>query len=83
MHGDELVVTIDAGELQTRATAQSLAARLPRSAYDIATEVVRMLGEPKGAVEPTTIHSVTVKLVRQQVIGTETLMLDSPREVYG
>jgi len=83
IHGDELVVTLDADELRTRATVQSLAARLPRSAHDIAAEVVRQLEVPKGASEPATICSVTVKLVRTRVIGAETLMLDSPREVYG
>jgi len=80
--GDELLVSIDAGELETRATARSLAARLPRSAHDIAIEVVRLLETPKDAKDPVTVRSVTVRLVRTQVIASETLMLDTERELF-
>lgn len=80
--GDELLIMIDAGELKAKATARSLAARLPRSAHDIAAEVVRLLETPKGASDPVTVRSVTVKLVRTQVIASETLMLDAARELF-
>jgi len=82
VNGDELLVTIDAGELQAKAAARSLAARLPRSAHDIAGEVVRLLETPKGASDPVTVRSVTVRLVRTQVIAAETLMLDTERELF-
>jgi hypothetical protein len=80
--GDELLIMIEAGELKAKATARSLAARLPRSAHDIATEVVRLLETPKGASDLVTVRSVTVRLVRTQVIVAETLMLDTARELF-
>jgi hypothetical protein len=82
VNGDELFVTIDAAELPGKATARSLAARLPRSAHDIAAEVVRMLDAPKPASVPVTVRAVTVRLVRTQVIAAETLMLDGEREIF-
>lgn len=80
--GDELFITIDAGELPSKASARSLAARLPRSAPDIAGEVVRLLDAPKDATDPVTIRAVTVRLVRTQVIAAETLMLGDEREIF-
>ncbi len=80
--GDELLVTIDVGELPYRATDRSLAAKLPRSASDIATEVVGMLDAPKAATGPVTVRAVTVRLVRTEIIGAETLMLDGERQVF-
>jgi hypothetical protein len=65
-----------------RVSARALAARLPRSAQEIATEVVRLLDTPKDAREPVTVRSVTVKLVRTKVIASETLMLAVEREIY-
>ena len=79
---DELLITIDTVELPGRTTARSLAARLPRSAHEIAAEVVRLLDTPKDARDPVTVRSVTVKLVRTQVIASETLMLAVEREIY-
>jgi hypothetical protein len=80
--GDELLITIDAAELPGKATARSLAARLPRSAHDIAEEVVRLLDAPKPAGVPVTVRAVTVKLVRTQVIAAETLMLADEQEIF-
>ncbi len=80
--GDELLITIDAGELPGKATARSLTARLPRSAHDIASEVVRMLEAPKPAGVPVTVRAVSVRLVRTQVIATEVLMLVAGREIF-
>lgn len=80
--GDELLVVIDVSELPYKAAERSLAARLPRSAPDIATEVVGMLDTPKPASEPATVRAVTVKIVRTVVISSETLMLDTAREIY-
>jgi hypothetical protein len=80
--GDELVVTIDAGELPFRATARSLAARLPGTASDIAAETLSMLDAPKAASGPVTVRAVTVRLVRTEVIGSETLMLGAEHEVF-
>jgi hypothetical protein len=69
-------------ELPYRAADRSLAAKLPRSAGDIATEVVGMLDAPKPASSPVTVRAVTVKMVRTEVIASETLMLDAEREVF-
>jgi hypothetical protein len=80
--GDELLITLDAAELPGKATARALAARLPRSAHEIATEVVRMLDTPKDERDPVTVRSVTVRLVRTQVIASETLMLAVEREIF-
>lgn len=80
--GDELVITIDVTELPYRVSARSLAAKLPRSAGDIATEVVALLDAPKPASRPVTVRSVTVKLVRTEVIAIEPLMLDTERELF-
>jgi hypothetical protein len=80
--GDELLITVDVTELPFRATARSLAANLPGSAADIATEVVGMLDTPKPASGPVTIRAVTVRLVRNEVIASETLMLDAARELF-
>jgi hypothetical protein len=80
--GDELLITLDAAELPDKATARALAARLPRSAHDIAAEVVRMLDTPKPAAVPVTVRSVTVRLVRSQLIASETLMLAVEREIF-
>jgi len=80
--GDELLITIDADELAGKATARSLTARLPRSAHDIAAEVVRMLEAPKPADVPVTVRAVTVRLVRTQVIAAEVLMLAVEREIF-
>ena len=44
-----MLITIDAAELPGKATARSLAARPPRSAHEIAAEVVRLLDRPKDA----------------------------------
>jgi hypothetical protein len=80
--GDELLITIDADELPGKTTARGLAARLPRSAHDIATEVVRILEAPKPAGVPVTVRAVTVRLVRTQVIASEVLMLAVEREIF-
>jgi hypothetical protein len=82
VHGDELLVIIDVSELPYRATARSLAANLPGSASEIATEVVGMLDKPKAATGPVTVRAVTVKLVRTDVIAEQTLMLDTERQVF-
>ena len=80
--GDELLITIDVSELPYRATARSLAAKLPASASGIATEVVGMLDAPKPAPGPVTVRAVTVKLVRSEVVASETMMLATEREVF-
>jgi hypothetical protein len=80
--GDELLITLDAAELPGRTTARALAARLPRSAHEIADEVIRMLDTPQCDRDPVTVRAVTVKLVRTQVIASETLMLAVEREIY-
>jgi hypothetical protein len=80
--GDELLVTLDEAELPGKATTRALAARLPRSAHEIATEVVRMLDTPKGARDPVTVRAVTVRLVRTRLIASETLMLTVEREIF-
>jgi hypothetical protein len=80
--GDELLITLDAAELPSKATARALAARLPRSAHEIAAEVVWLLDTPKGDRDPVTVRSVTVRLVRTQVIASETLMLAVEREIF-
>jgi hypothetical protein len=80
--GDELLITLDAAELPDRASERALAARLPRSAHEIATEVVRMLDTPKAARVPVTVRSVTVKLTRTRVIASETFMLSAEREIF-
>lgn len=82
VHGDELLVTIDVTELPYRVSARSLAAKLPASASDIATEVVGLLDAPKPAKGPVTVRAVTVKLVRSEVVASETLMLDTERELF-
>ncbi|MGH3191736.1 MAG: hypothetical protein ACRDPY_32200 [Streptosporangiaceae bacterium] len=82
VRGDELLIVIDVGELPYRATARSLAAKLPRSASDIATEVVGMLDAPKPASGPVTVRAVTVELVRSEVVASETLMLSTERELF-
>ena len=80
--GDELLITLDAGELPDRVSERALAARLPRSAQEIATEVVRMLDTPKAAGVPVTVRSVTVKLTRTRVIASETFMLGAEQEIF-
>jgi hypothetical protein len=80
--GDELLITIDVTETAGKTTARSLAARLPRSAHDIAAEVVRILEAPKPAGIPVTVRAVTVQLVRTQVIAAEVLMLAVEREIF-
>lgn len=82
VRGDELLVVIDAAELPRQADSRALAARLPRSAHEIAAEVVRMLDTPKPAGTPVTVRSVTVKLVRTRLIASETLMLAVEQELF-
>lgn len=82
VHGDELLVTIDVTELPYRVSARSLAAKLPASASDIAAEVVGLLDAPKPATGPVTVRAVTVKLVRSEVVASETMMLSTEREVF-
>lgn len=80
--GDELLVTLDLAELPDKASERALAARLPRSAHEIAAEVVRMLDTPKPAAVPVTVRAVTVRLVRTRLIAAETLMLAVEREIF-
>jgi hypothetical protein len=79
---DELVITIEVGEMPVRATDRSLAARLPNNASGIATEVVGMLDAPKPATGPVTVRAVTVRLVRTGVVASETLMLGEAKEIF-
>lgn len=80
--GDELLITMDAAELPGQVDSRALAARLPRSAHEIATEVIRMLDAPKGAPGAVTVRAVTVQLVRTRLIASETLMLAVEREIF-
>jgi hypothetical protein len=80
--GDELLITLDAAELPDKPSERALAARLPRSAQEIATEVVRMLDTPKAVGVPMTVRAVTVRLVRTRLVASETLMLAVERVIY-
>jgi hypothetical protein len=40
------------------------------------------LDAPKPASAPVTVRSVTVRLVRTVAVGSETLMLDTERQVF-
>lgn len=81
VNGDELLVTIDQAKVPGRSTARGLAARLPRSAHDIAAEVVRLLDAPRAPADPVLIRAVTVRVVRTEVIAAETLML-TEQEIF-
>lgn len=80
--GDELLISIDEGELGTKATARSLPRGCPVARTTSPVRWVRRLAAPTGASDPVTVRSVTVRLVRTQVIASETLMLDGAREIF-
>ena len=80
--GDELTITLDAGELPMRANDASLRAKLPESAGPIADGVLAMIGQPPEPGEPKTIRVVHVRLVRTVTVAETTLALDGERQVW-
>lgn len=80
--GDELTITLDAGELPIIATDRSLQASLPESASGIADGILAMIGQPPQPGEAKTIRVVTVRLVRTVTVAETTLALDGERRVW-
>lgn len=80
--GDELTVTLDAGELPLAATDASLRAKLPESAGPIADGVLSMIGERPVPGDPRKIRVIHVRMTRVQVVAETTLCLDGEREVW-
>jgi hypothetical protein len=63
--------------------SRALAARLPRSAHEIAREVVRMLDTQKSPTDvPVTVRTVTVQLTRIRLIASETLVLAAEQVIF-
>ena len=81
--GDELTITLDAGELPITATDRALRAQLPGSASGIADGILGMISQPPGPPgEPSVIRVVTVRLVRTVTVAETTLALDGKRQVW-
>ena len=82
---DELVLVLDIAEvsalLERKVSHGALKAELPGQAAKLADAAADMLTGPRPQ-EPRTIRSVTVRVVRTQVITEETLLLADPRELY-
>lgn len=81
----ELTLTIDVGGLPVRREDTAWQAGLPGTAPGLADEITGILAVPQPAPPPPQareIRAITVRLVRTEVIATEPLMLDSPKQVY-